>query len=145
MPKAVSGFTVMGLAPPLQILVYNTDLDLVRFVKSAWEKVGCAPLGPYLDKEKGTITSKYKIERRKDYWKVVVARFEQAQSLFRRLSLRHREKLVRKQIAHQLSLGDKWLEVVPRVRKFIESIKAERDGFVKEAERKFLQTHASPT
>ena len=130
-----------GRGTALQVLVYNTDLGLVSFVKSAWEKVGYNPLGPYLDKKKGTTTSKYRIERRRDYWKVVVARFEQVQSLLVRLSIRHSEKISRKLIALSLSLGDEWANVEPRVRELRESIRVGRDRFVKEAEDKFLQMH----
>jgi hypothetical protein len=130
-----------GSGTALQVLVYNSDLALVRFVKSAWEKAGYNPLGPYLDKKKGTTTSKYMIERRKDYWKVVVARFEQAQSLLGRLSIKHTEKIGRKLIAQSLTLGDEWEKVEPRVSELRESIKVGRDKFVREAEQKFLQTH----
>jgi LAGLIDADG-like domain len=130
-----------GSGTALQVLVYNTDLDLVSFVRAAWEKLGYNPLGPYLDKKKGTITSKYRIERRKDYWKVVVAHFEQAQSLLRRLSIRHGEKISRKLIALSLSLGDEWVGVEPRVKQLRESVRIGRDRFVLEAEKKFLQMH----
>jgi LAGLIDADG-like domain len=132
-----------GSGTALQVLVYNTNLDLVRFVKSAWENLGYDPLGPYLDKEEGTITSKYQIARRKDYWKVVLARFGQAQSLLRRLALRHEEKVSRKNIALALFLGDKWVHVEPTISALRDSIRTARDSFVEEAERRFLEEHHS--
>jgi hypothetical protein len=125
----------------LQFIVYNTNLELVQFLKRALTELGFKPLGPYLDKRKGTITSKYKIERKKDYWKVVLARFGEVQSLLRRLPIRHREKVARKQIALSLTIGELWVNVEPRVKNLRASIAAERNGFVQEAEAKYAERH----
>ncbi|HZW84769.1 MAG TPA: hypothetical protein VFE91_02560, partial [Nitrososphaerales archaeon] len=38
-----------GSTTAIQVLVYNTDYDLVSFVRSSWAKLGYRPLGPYLD------------------------------------------------------------------------------------------------
>lgn len=80
-------------------LFYNTRLELVVFLKSALESLGYHAVGPYLDKEKGTSTAKYGIMRRKDYWKLALARFEQAKGLFTILPIKHSEKVRRKGLA----------------------------------------------
>jgi hypothetical protein len=126
----------------LQLLVYNTNLELVSFVKSAWTEMGFAPVGPYLDKEKGSVTSKYMIERRKDYWKVALARFEQVQSLLSKLPIRHREKIDRKTIALSLHFGELWPRVEPRVRALRKEIQIERDDFIRLAAREYSKTHS---
>lgn len=131
-----------GYTTSLQVLVYNTDYDLVDFVKRAWTRLGHTSLGPYLDKEKGTTTSKYRIERKKDYWKVVVARFDEAKRLIRSLPIRHREKKARAAIAVDVNLGDPWANVRPKLESLRRSIKSERDQFVSQAEAQFRATHA---
>jgi len=134
-----------GNTTALQVIVYNTDFDLVTFVHSAWIGLGYTALGPYLDKEKGTVTTKYGIRRQKDYWKVCVAKFEQAQALLTQLPIRHREKRARKSIALERSIGDSWASVQPEVESLRLSIKSERDSFVREAEMKYLVSHTAPT
>jgi len=90
---------------------------------------------------KGTITSKYKIARKKDYWKLVVANFEEAQSLLAKLPLHHPEKIVRKELALSLRRGEKWTAVQARI-KSVRSLELQgRDEFVRLAEMTFRRTH----
>ena len=56
--------------------IYNTNTDFLRYIQRILTQIGYHPVGPYLDKRKGTVTSKYKIERKKDYWKLVIANFD---------------------------------------------------------------------
>lgn len=125
----------------LQVQFYNTRLELLVFIKGALENLGYNPLGPYLDKEKGTSTSKYKITRRKDYWKIALAIFGQAQDLLRRLPIRHGEKIRRRDIALSIKLGQLWTSVEEHVVELRKSIRSERDNFVLEAEREYLTRH----
>ena len=125
----------------LQLIFYNTDFDLLTFVKGAMETLGYNPLGPYLDKEKGTTTAKYGILRRKDYWKVALAIFDQVQDLLRKLPIRHSEKVLRKEIALSIRFGQLWTTVEPRVAALRSLIRQGRDGFVEQAESEFRRTH----
>jgi hypothetical protein len=117
---------------------YNTNLGLMWFVHRAMSSLGYHPLEPYLDKEKGFRSPGYHIEMKKDYWRVLLARFEEAQAFLRGLPLRHREKIAKRDYAVTLSLGQPWDEVHPRVQAIRASIKLERDSFVAEAEKTYL-------
>ena len=123
----------------LQIQFYNTRLELLVFIRGALERLGYNPLGPYLDKEKGTTTSKYGIPRRKDYWRIALAIFDQVQDLLRRLPIRHGEKTQRRDIALSVELGQLWATVEPSVVKLWLGIREGRDKFVAEAEREYLK------
>jgi hypothetical protein len=125
----------------LQVVVYNTSLDLLRSVKSMLEQLGYHPLGPYLDKRKGTITSKYKIERKKDYWKVALAIFGEVQSLLGILPVRHSEKAERKKLGLSLKFGEYWDSVEPRVMSLRKAFLEGRDQFVCQAAEDYLVRH----
>jgi hypothetical protein len=133
-----------GFGTALHVLVYNTDVELLGFLRRSLATLGYDPLGPYLDKRKGTVTSKYRIERKKDYWKLALARFEQSQHLLRRLQIRHPEKVKRKEIALSLSIGQKWTLVLPMVEGLRNQIRADRDEFVALAEVEFRKKHKEP-
>jgi hypothetical protein len=130
-----------GRHTALQLIVYNTDLELVKFFCASISQLGYHPTGPYLDKLEGTVTAKYGIPRRKDYWKAVLARFEEVKSLLQRLPLRHYEKVERKRLALSLELGDSWQLVEPRLTALREGFLRGRDEFVAEARTKFREDH----
>lgn len=125
----------------LIISIYNTDLSLLGFVKGSLLTSHYHVLGPYLDKRKGTITSKYKIARKKDYWRVAVAVFEDCQALLRSLPLRHPEKRARKELALSIRKGMRWESVLPQVQSLRDSVRADRDRFVEVARRTYLASH----
>jgi intein-encoded DNA endonuclease-like protein len=133
-----------GRGTALQLLVYNTHLRLLEFIKASLSILGYNPVGPYLDKKSGTSTSKYRIERRKDYWKLALARFEQVQDLLHRLPIRHTEKTRRKEIALAIKSGERWEEVCPRIHKLRDQIRTERDKFVIHAEELYKEHHPGP-
>jgi len=132
-----------GSGIALQLLFYNTHLELLRFIYGCLVKLGYGPLGPYLDKKRGTLTSKYGIVRRKDYWKIALARFDQVQDLLPRLPIRHPEKVPRKQLALSLALSQPWDDVAPRIEELRKSIRLGRDAFVGEARASYLEHHSS--
>jgi hypothetical protein len=132
------GIWANGAGTALQVIVYNTNLEFLGFCKSVLGSLGYSPLGPYLDKRKGTMTSKYKIPRRKDYYKIALAIFEEVQSLIKTLPIRHDEKVRRKELALSLAVGESWTSVEPRVRILRKSIIDARDSFVKLAEETYL-------
>jgi hypothetical protein len=127
------------------ISIYNTDLGLLNFVKTSLVKMGCHVLGPYLDKKRGTRTSKYQIERMKDYWRIAVATFEDCQRLLRQLPLRHREKQARKELALSVEKGQLWDRVKGEVEGIRNRVRMERDEFVGLAETKYFERNARPT
>jgi hypothetical protein len=125
----------------LMITVYNTDRELLTFVKDSIASLGYRPIGPYLDKKKGTMTSKYKIERKKDYWKIVLARFDENQAILRRLPLRHKEKIERQELATSLPFRAPWQNVRDRIKEIQTTMRERRDDFVRRAETEFLEKH----
>lgn len=126
------------LLTSLNVIYYNTNLGLLRFVYKAITDLGFHPLEPYLDKEKGFRSPGYHIEMKKDYWRVVLARFEESQSFLSSLPLRHTEKVRKKALAVRLVMGQPWGETGPRVRAIRSSIKSERDSFVALAQKVYL-------
>jgi hypothetical protein len=125
----------------IMLPIFNTDINFLEFIKAVLIQIGYHPVGPYLDKEKNTITSKYKIERKKDYWKLVLANFDESQSLLRRLPILHPEKTKRKDLALSIVRGTKWAEVSDGVKSLRRAEIAGRDTFVRLAEVTYLENH----
>ncbi len=125
----------------LMITVYNTHLELVTFAGNSLSSLGYRPVGPYLDKKPGEFGSKYGIIRKRSYWKVVLGRFNECQSLLRRLPLRHQEKIERQELALSLSFREPWQSVEPRIREIQTSMRKERDKFVESAQEEFIRKH----
>jgi hypothetical protein len=92
----------------VNIVYYNTNLQLMLFVHKAIQILGYRPLKPYLDKKKGFRSPGYHIEMKKDYWRVLLARFEECQDFLRRLPLRHSEKMQKRTLALTLKHGQTW-------------------------------------
>ncbi len=122
----------------LNVIYYNTNLELMWFVYKAIERMGFRPLKPYLDKKKGFRSPGYHIEMKKDYWRVMLARFVECQVFLKTLPLRHPEKLAKKEVALGLTIGQSWREAGPKVDAIRSEIKFARDAFVAEAQRSFL-------
>jgi hypothetical protein len=133
-----------GRGTLLRVMYYNTSQELLLFVKTALERLGYNPTGPYLDKRKGTTTSKYRIERKKDYYKLALQRFEDAKELVGRLPILHSEKVRRKHLALAILPGQAWSTVEPQIVALRNKFRLERDAFVREAETAFLRNHAPP-
>jgi hypothetical protein len=125
----------------IMLPIFNTDTAFLGFIKSVLIQLGYHPVGPYLDKRKGTFTSKYKIERKKDYWKLVLARFDESQSLLRKVNILHPEKTARKDLALSIKRGTRWVDICDRVKSLRRSELEGRDAFVRLAEITFLRTH----
>ena len=123
------------------VSIYNTDTDLLNFAKNLLKQLGLHPLGPYLDKPKDTITSKYQIPRRKDYWRIALAWFEECQALLSRLPLKHKERIQLKAFATSIVKGEQWENVKGRMKALRQAHLLERQEFVDAAERTYKQTH----
>lgn len=126
----------------VQVIYYNTDLDLIRCVRNWIIHLGYNALEPYLDKPKGFRSPGFRIEMKKDYWRVMVATFEQSQGLLSRLQPRHREKAAKKALALSIEKGTLWSHVAPKVNKFRDSVRNETVAFTREAEADYLRLHS---
>ncbi len=117
------------------VSIYNTKRDFLVKIKSSLDAMGYRVLGPYLDKQKGTSGGKYRIMRRQDYWRIALASFNQCRSFLSQVPLRHPEKLARKRLALKLQKGCKWEDVRPKMKQLRKEVLAERDAYLKTAER----------
>jgi len=117
---------------------YNTDFDLMKFVWKAIKSLGYRPQNPYLDKKKGFRSPGYHIEMKKDYWRVVLGRFEECQNFLESIPIRHPEKIQKRTLACSLAPGHPWKDAGPKVQEIRNVIRCARDSFVKEAERSYL-------
>jgi len=133
-----------GTGTSIRVMYYNTSRELLTFIKGALEKLGYGPTGPYLDKRKGTSTSKYRIERKKDYYKLALQKFGDAVELIKRLPIKHDEKVRRMRLATSISLGQAWDTVEPQIKTLRTKIREERDAFVQQAEIDYLRRHPAP-
>ena len=121
--------------------IYNTNTELLNFCRNQLLHLGYSPLELYLDKEIGTRMSKWGIEHKKDYWRVVLARFEQVQSLLNSLPLRHEEKKAWKSLALALRRGDPWKSVEGRVGELRSWRFNQRQRFIEQAETQYKAHH----
>ncbi|MDA4128033.1 MAG: hypothetical protein OK422_00980 [Thaumarchaeota archaeon] len=125
----------------LMLAYFNTDLLLLETAKRGLGLLGYQIRGPTLSKRKGTKTKRYGIERKKDYWMIGIQSFARCQELLRRLPLRHAEKVSKKELAMAPSSRDSWSWVGPKMEEIRQKIKKDRDMYVAEAERIYLENH----
>ena len=110
----------------LLVTIYNTDLELIKFAATSMRRLGYRVLGPYLDKPKGFRSPGYHIEMTKDYWKIVIARFEDSQRFLAELGIRHDEKMNKKKIALGLSFRQPWSSASESVRTLQNKIRSDQ-------------------
>jgi hypothetical protein len=105
------------------------------------KQLGFRPIKPYLDREAGGVSSGFQIEMKKAYWRVMVARFDEAQLLLSRLPLRHKEKVEMKEVALSVAKGDLYSKVADQVSCLKRSFKSQTEKFTQQAELEFLSRH----
>jgi len=125
----------------IEVSIWNTDTDLLEFVYKCLKRLGYRPVEPYLSKPPGEASSGFHIARKKAEWRLLLARFEEAQSLLRRLPLRHREKVALKETALSVAKGDLFEKIADKVSSFRKSFKEESLQSTIEAEYEFLKRH----
>lgn len=76
----------------LLIAFYNTDLRLISLVAKLIRALSYHVLGPYLDKPRGFTSLGYRIEMKRDYHRVVLAGFKEAQGILDAFDLCTRKK-----------------------------------------------------
>ncbi len=123
------------------ISIWNTDIGLIRFANDCLKRLGYRPMEPYLDKRGGGKSSGFHIERKKDYWRLQLGRFDEAQSLLQRLPLRHREKVERKRLALSVPKGEDYGDIGVKVSSLARSFKEEARQYTRQAELEFQATH----
>ncbi|MDA4135755.1 MAG: LAGLIDADG family homing endonuclease [Thaumarchaeota archaeon] len=130
-----------GKTTLLWVAIHNTDLDLIEFAYQCLAKLGCKPLKPYLDKEPGYVSKGFHIVMRKAYWRVLVSRFDEAQSLLQRLPLRHEEKVQTKQLMLSVTKGELWGKVEDAAASLRKSFDEQVSQCTSQAETDFLAHH----
>jgi hypothetical protein len=125
----------------IDVSIWNTDTELLDFAYNCLKHLGYRPLEPYLSQPPGGESSGFHIARRKAEWRVLLARFEETQSLLRRLPLQHREKVAKKEVALSVAQGDLYDGIAEKVSSLRKSIKEETEWFTKLAELEYLRTH----
>ncbi|MBI3115807.1 MAG: LAGLIDADG family homing endonuclease [Thaumarchaeota archaeon] len=123
------------------VSIWNTDTELLGFANKCLKKLGYRPMRPYLDKRKGGKSSGFHIERKKDYWRLQLGRFDEAQSLLRRLPLRHREKVQTKELALSVAKGEPYEHIRAMVASLKKLFDEQTAQFTKQAELEFLARH----
>ncbi len=121
--------------------IWNTDIGLLEFARECLTSLGYRPMERYLQSPPGPISSGFQIERKKAYWRLLLGRFEESQSLLRRLPLRHREKVAIKEVVLSTAKGDLYEKIEDRVISLRKSFKAEARQYTKQAEDELLEQH----
>jgi hypothetical protein len=129
----------------VQVVYYNTDLDLIRCVQKWLGHLGYRALDPYLDKKIGFRSPGFHIEMKKNYWRLMVATFEEAQNLLLKLPLMHREKTAKRNLALSIKKGTLWSDVAPKRDGLRKSVNDEVSAFTKQAEEDYLRRHPAMT
>jgi len=125
----------------IRLLLYNTDLALLKSLKQILERFGFGPNGPYVTMPKGTVTPYARYT--KDLWSLPLQRSWEAQKLLMELPLRHREKQGSKAIALSVRKGDRWKLLGPLVREARRKVEEEVQMFRKEAEIEYEKRHGT--
>jgi hypothetical protein len=125
----------------IEVSIWNTDTGLLEFAYKCLKQLGYMPLEPYLSQHPGGVSSGFHIARRKAEWRVLLARFEETQSLFRRLPLKHQEKVALKEVALSVAKGDLYEKIAERLSLLKKAFRDETDRYTKQAEMEFLERH----
>jgi intein/homing endonuclease len=125
----------------VQVVYYNTDLDLIQCVQKWLVHLGYRALDPYLDKKIGFRSPGFHIEMKKNYWRVMVGTFEEAQDFLLKLPLVHRERTAKRNLALSIKKGTLWSEVAPKRDALRKSVDDEVAAFTKQAEEDYLRRH----
>jgi hypothetical protein len=125
----------------ITVTIYNTDTELLGFAHLGLTRLGHRPMRLYLHRGPGKASSGFQIELKKAEWRVMIGRFDEAQSLLRRLPLRHREKVGMKELSLSVNKGDLYEKIGDKVRAFRNAVDQEVAEFTKQAETEYLRTH----
>jgi len=123
------------------VSIWNTDTNLVTFAYTCLAQLGFRPMKPYLHRKAGGVSTGFHLEMKKDYWRVMVGRFEEAQLLVRRLPLRHKEKVEMKEVVLSIAKGDLYNKVAERISCLKGTFKSQTASFTRQAEIEFLARH----
>ena len=121
---------------------YNSNKTLLEWVKRQVESLGCH-CSIRINKRKGTLTKKYGIVHRSDYWQLSAYGVDTIMDLVDRLHPRHREKIVRREVAMTVRKGEPFSLYEEKVQTIRASIKSEVEASVEKAKHEYEMKHTS--
>ena len=127
----------------VRVTVYNSDKALLYSIIEESRKIGYQFDGPYLLKEKDTVTP-YGIRYTKDLWQIAIQQTSAAQRLLTELPVRHVEKLERKRLAAFVGQRE-WSEISAELERSNERKRVDVLDFCREAEETYKQKHKPGT
>ncbi len=129
-------------SPRIRVGIYNSDVPLLKSIITESRKIQYDFDGPYLLKEKGTVTP-FGIRYTRDLWHIDVQQTWSAQRLLLELPIRHAEKLRRKSLGLQVGRRP-WSEIEAEFLELRKAIRREVDEFLAEAEERYRNNHGFP-
>src|SRR5262249_42024892 len=94
-----------------------------------------------INKKQGTVTKKYSITHRKDYWQLSIFSLPKVQTFLGQLSPRHPEKIARMKIAMSVGTRDPYSLHQDSIISLRQRIKQNVADFVRKAELDYLAGH----
>ena len=90
--------------------------------------------GPYRNNPKGYVTKAFRIEYTRDHWVIALQRNEEVKRMLASLPLRHREKIMAKNMILGTGPGTRWGDIKGEVASFRSNIRQQVAEYAKEAE-----------
>jgi len=118
----------------LSLIFSNEDLRLLSHIKSGLATAGYYPTGPYMRAAKGHVTRGWYIRYNSEMWSLHLQRAEEVREVLGLLPLRHKEKILRKEIALSLLPGTRWMDAESRIRSLRDRIERDVVEYVANAE-----------
>lgn len=122
------------------LAVYSTNRSFLVSLRTVSEKFGIHFDGPYRTAREGD-TTPAGITYRSDFWNIAIQRSGEAQDLLRELPLRHRERILRRDLALSVLPATKWSDIAPKADVVRASIRKQVGSFVAQAEAAYRQKH----
>ena len=127
--------------PRVKLGIYNSNVSLLETIISESRRIQYSFDGPYLLKEKGTVTP-FGIIYTKDLWHIDIQQTHQALQLLLELPVRHLEKVQRKTLALQVAHRP-WNEIEVELLELKKRIREDVAKFRREAEASFRSRQRS--
>lgn len=118
----------------LLLVVSNQDPHLLAHIKNELLLAGGHPTGPYLRAAGGYSTKSLNIRYNDNMWSLYLQRSGEVKRNLKMLPLRHKEKILRKELALGVSPGAHWTDVETKVRALQNYISRSVSAYVAYAE-----------
>ncbi len=119
---------------------YNSNKSLLEWIERQIRKAGYYT-SLRINKRKGTLTKKYGIIHRTDYWQLSIFSKHHIRDLLARLHPRHPEKVKRMEIALSVSTNQDYSSIIEDVRQLRSRIRQEVNDYVLKAELEYKLHH----